>query len=211
MRKKAVIFGDSYSTFKGFVPEGYSVYYSEIPRPETDVTKLSETWWHQVASAMDLDVVLNDSWSGATIGYTSYNGVDCSQTSSFICRLRRLIDQGYFEGQAVDTVFIFGGTNDSWSDAPLGCLTEGIDEQALYSVLPAIGYFLTLLRETLPQAMIYCIINDELKPEIADTMKAVCLQHGIIAVTLEGIDKRCGHPTVKGMKAIADTVLQTMK
>ena len=42
-------------------------------------------------------------------------------------------------------------------------------------------------------------------------MKAVCNKHNIAVIAPEGIDKRCGHPTVKGMKTIADAVLQAMK
>lgn len=212
MGNNAMIFGDSYSTFEGYVPNGYSVYYSENIRPETDVNDVTETWWHQVLTGAQLELVLNDSWSGSTIGYTSYNHADCSHSSSFIYRLRQLIAQGFFKQQEIHSVFVFGGTNDSWSDAPLGVIEgDAFEEKDLYCVLPAIAYFFQLLRETLPQAAIYCLINDELKPEIVETMTAVCQKQGITAIALEQIDKRCGHPTVKGMNTIADTVLTVLK
>lgn len=50
-----IIFGDSYSTFEKFVPDGYAVYYSGIERPETDVTKVYQTWWHQVITGANLN------------------------------------------------------------------------------------------------------------------------------------------------------------
>ena len=62
MSKNLLIFGDSYSTFKGYIPEGYAFYYSEDGRPETDVTALEETWWHQVINEMGANLVLNNSW-----------------------------------------------------------------------------------------------------------------------------------------------------
>ena len=96
MKNNVIIFGDSYSTFKGFIPDGYAVYYSEEERPETDVTKVSETWWHQVVNEANLNLVLNNSWSGSTIGYTGYNNSDCSKSSSFIYRLKELIENGFF-------------------------------------------------------------------------------------------------------------------
>ena len=102
---KALIFGDSYSTFKGFIPDGYAVYYSEEERPETDVTKVSETWWHQVINEANLNLVLNNSWSGSTIGYTGYNNSDCSKSSSFIYRLKELIENGFFTNNKIDKVF----------------------------------------------------------------------------------------------------------
>ena len=120
MSNNTIIFGDSYSTFENFVLEGYAVYYTEKGRPETDVTKVFQTWWHQVVTEIDLNLNLNNSWSGSTIGYTGYNNTDCSHSSSFIYRLQKLIEQDFFDKNDIDTVFVFGGTNDSWAEAPLG-------------------------------------------------------------------------------------------
>lgn len=211
MKNNTIIFGDSYSTFENFVPNGYAVWYSENERPETDVTKVSQTWWHQVVKEANLNLVLNDSWSGSTIGHTGYNNTDCSQTSSFIFRLNSLIDNGFFKQNDINTVFIFGGTNDSWANAPLGTIKyDNFKNDDLYSVLPAICYFLKTVKETLPQADIYCLINTNLKPEICDAMKKVCEKYGIKKVVFENIDKRDGHPTIKGMQDIKTAVLNAL-
>ena len=42
--RNLMIFGDSYSTFENYVPSGYAVYYFEKGCPETDVTKVFQTW-----------------------------------------------------------------------------------------------------------------------------------------------------------------------
>lgn len=211
MKNNTLIFGDSYSTFKGYVPEGYAIYYSENERPETDVTQVSQTWWHQVVTEADLNLVLNNSWSGSTIGYTGYNNTDCSKSSSFIYRLRQLIENDFFAKNQIDTVFVFGGTNDSWSNAPLGEIKySDWEEKDLFSVLPAICYFLNLLKELLPQAKIYCLINTEIKPEIASCMKNACKKYGITPIAFDKIDKMCGHPTIQGMKDIKDCVLNIL-
>ena len=83
MASNIVIFGDSYSTFENYVPEGYEVYYTEEGNPETDVTKVTQTWWYQVVTEGNMNLILNNSWSGSTICYTGYNNIDCSNTSSF--------------------------------------------------------------------------------------------------------------------------------
>lgn len=211
MKSNAIIFGDSYSTFKNFVPDNYAVYYSENERPETDVTKVEQTWWYQVVKELNLNLVLNNSWSGSTIGYTGYNNTDCSKTSSFIYRLKQLIENGFFVKNQIDTVFVFGGTNDSWSNAPLGEIKySDCSDSELYSVLPAVCFFLKLLKETLPQAKIYCLINTEIKTEIASCMKNACEKYDITPVVFERIDKKCGHPTIQGMKDITDSVLKTL-
>lgn len=212
MKNNAIIFGDSYSTFAGFVPEGYKSYYSEAGRPETDVTKVTETWWHQVASEANLNLVLNNSWSGSTIAYTGYDNVDCSKTSSFIYRLRELIANGFFDKNEIDKVFIFGATNDNWINESLGVAKfSDWQEEELYSVLPAICYFLFLARETLPNAEIYCLINTGLKPEIISCMNKACEKYNITAITFDNIDKNSGHPTIQGMKDIKDSVLKVLK
>jgi len=141
-----IIFGDSYSTFENYIPEGYETYYCEKGCPETDVTNVFQTWWHQVITEANLNLILNDSWSGSTMGYTGYDNVDCSQSSSFIYRFNKLVEQGFFNKNKIDTVFVFGGTNDSWANAPLGKIKyENWEINDLYLVLPAICYFLKTL------------------------------------------------------------------
>ena len=213
MTNNAFIFGDSYSTFRGYIPEGYAVYYHEAEgQDNTDVRKVTETWWHQVVMEAGLNLVQNNSWSGSTICHTGYNNTDCSKTSSFIYRLRKLTEEGFFEENRIDTVFVFGGTNDNWADDPLGTLKyENFQEAELFSVLPGISYFFKTLKETLPQADIYCLINTELKPEITEGFLQVCDKFGITPVTFDYIDKNCGHPTVQGMKDIKNQVLATLQ
>jgi len=211
-RKQAVIFGDSYSTFRGYIPDGYAVYYSEEGRPETDVRAVEETWWHQVMGETGMELILNNSWSGSTICFTGYGNTDCSQTSSFLHRLQLLREQGFFRENRVDTVFVFGGTNDSWADAPVGSLKfEDWAREDLYSVLPAVCCLLKTLQDTVPGAEIFCLINTELKPEIAEGMKQACDRYGIRKIVFDHIDKQHGHPTIQGMCDIKNQVLEHLK
>ena len=211
MKNNTIILGDSYSTFTDFIPNGYLSYYSEIEKPETDVTKVSQTWWAQVVNDANLNLILNNSWSGSTIGYTGYNNSDCSESSSFIFRLKELIKDNFFVKNEIHKVFVFGGTNDSWADAPLGEMKfEDWTNDDLYYVLPAICYFFNLLRESLPQSEIYCMINIGLKPEISSCLKTSSERYSITPITFDTIDKRDGHPTIEGMKNIKDTVLKIL-
>lgn len=211
MKNNIIILGDSYSTFRGFVPDGYAVYYSEKERPETDVRNVSQTWWLQVIKEANLNLILNNSWSGSTIGYTGYNNTDCSESSSFIYRLKQLIGDGFFTKNEIHKVFVFGGTNDSWSNAPLGEIKyKDWTNNDLYFVLPAICYFLNLLKETLPHAEIYCLINTEIKSEIASCMKKACERYNITPITFDTINKNSGHPTIQGMKDIKDGILKVL-
>lgn len=205
------IFGDSYSTYEGMIPEGYAVYYSKEGRgdPEFTVTKmeLSDTWWMQVINATGATLVQNNSWSGSTVGYTGYSG-DCSHTSSFIYRYRQLKEKGFFEENKIDTLFVFGGTNDSWSNAPLGELKfDDFKEEELFSVLPAISYFMKTLKEELHETRIIFIANCDIKQEVVDGIKAAGEHFGVETVELKDVTKEHGHPNVRGMKDIAEQVL----
>ncbi|MBQ1989175.1 MAG: hypothetical protein II234_04660 [Clostridia bacterium] len=206
-----LIIGDSYSTFEGFVPEGYAIYYSSSGG-DTDVRKMEETWWHQVISQTDSNLVLNNSWSGSTICYTGYENRDCSKDSSFIFRFNQLKEKGFFKENKIDTVFIFGGTNDSWSNAPLGePLLSDWKREDLYKVLPAIGNLAYILRETLPDSKIVWLINTEIKEQIGEVIKKACELFGEEYVAFKYIDKIAGHPTIKGMKDIKEQILEKLK
>ena len=88
-----MIFGDSYSTFEGHIPEGYACHYFSTPKNDTDVTRAEETWWHLLKEETDSCLVMNNSWSGSTICYTAYGGRDCSGDSSFIYRFEKLLEE----------------------------------------------------------------------------------------------------------------------
>ncbi len=209
--KNVIIFGDSYSTFSGCIPEGYATYYSGVRETPPDIGSWDESWWAMVIKETGWKLVRNDSWSGSTIGYTGYDGADYSKTSSFITRLERLKAEGFFDAAGVDTVLVFGGTNDSWCGAPLGEeMYEGWKREDLYRVLPAIGCFFTKLRETLRGARIYAICNTEIKPEIVEGIKNASERIGAEPIVLEKIDKINGHPTHQGMIDIKDQVLRAI-
>lgn len=210
-QKNALIFGDSYSTFYGFIPEGFAYYYGG-DRHENDVSRVDETWWHKVISEADLNLVQNNSWSGSTIGFRGYNNSDCSKDSSFIFRLHALEEKGFFKENEIDMVFVFGGTNDSWSNAPLGEMKfDDFKREELFCVLPAICFFLKELKRILPNAQIYCLVNTDIKPEIQNCLNIASKHFDITPVTFKSIDKDKGHPTIKGMLDIKTAVLKAME
>ena len=205
--KNIVIFGDSYSTFEGEIPQGYAAYY-----PAHGVNKAKDTWWSLYADKTDGNILLNDSWSGSTIGYTGYGNSDCSHTNSFIYRYRKHKEAGFFENNEVDTVFVFGGTNDSWSGAPLGELKfSDWEESDLFNVLPAICHFAYTLTTDLPDARIVFISNTDITPEIQDCFKIVAEKYNAEFIQLSDIEKEEGHPNKKGMRSICDQLIKALQ
>ena len=211
MKERLLIIGDSYSTFKDMIPEGYAAYYSEEGmNPNVSVTKmqLSDTWWMKFINATGVELALNNSWSGSTVSYTGRGG-DCSRTSSYIFRYRQLIENGFFEKNGITTVIVFGGTNDSWINVPLGELKyDDFKEEELFSAIPAISYLMGRIKSDLPRTKILFIANCDIKEEIISAILKAGEHYGVDTIALHDVHKDNGHPTPLGMTDICKQVLE---
>ena len=203
--KAISILGDSYSTYEDFVTPATNElwYYAKNSEQKTDVKDVRQTWWHQLIKENGWRLAVNNSYSGATISYTGYDGNDYSPRS-FNTRMDNL-------GQP-DIIFIFGATNDSWAGSPIGDFKyEGIKKADLYEFRPALAHMLRWMTDRYVNTEIYFILNTELKDEINTSVKTICAHYGVPVITLTEVDKISGHPSVKGMRQIADQVNSFLK
>ena len=193
------ILGDSYSTFKGYVvPDTNYVWYPQEKAENNDVQDVRQLWWHQMIREHGYRLCQNNSFSGATICHTGYKGDDYSDRS-FCTRLRYL--------GSPDVILVFGGTNDSWAKSPIGDFQYGNWQKSdLYHFRPAMAYLLANLQNYYPGTEVYVIINTELLEEVTSSMKTICDHYNVKYIQLVDIEKQWGHPSQKGMKAIADQV-----
>lgn len=214
MINNLLIFGDSYSTHKNHIPDDYDFYYCDEGGDWGEpVTKMlaEQTWWGHLLKNTDAKLIRNDSWSGSAIGYTGYAG-DCSETSSFICRYHKLLESGFFKENAIDTILVFGGTNDSWCGAPLGEeMYSDWQKEDLFSALPAICYFMTKLKQNHPDARLVFIANCDIKTEIVQCIRNASKRLGVEFVELKGIDKLTRHPTILGMQQIYEQIMEQIR
>jgi hypothetical protein len=100
-QKRISVIGDSISTFRGIVPNGYSCHY---PTADGDLTSMSQTYWWILANELMLDATIerNISYSGSCVSFAQ--SVDQPHYT------KRFIDnQGVGEPEIV---IIHGGTND---------------------------------------------------------------------------------------------------
>ena len=203
--KAVSILGDSYSTYEDFVTPATNElwYYAKNSDQKTDVKDVRQTWWHQLIKENGWRLAVNNSYSGATISYTGYDGNDYSPRS-FNTRMDNL-------GQP-DIIFIFGATNDSWAGSPIGDFKyEDIKKANLYEFRPALAHMLRWMTDRYVNTEIYFILNTELKEEINTSVKTICAHYGVPVITLTEVDKISGHPSVKGMRQIADQVNSFLK
>lgn len=212
---KTFLLGDSYSTFENQIPKGYLTWYlTKYPKEridETDVNKLEQTWWYQFFHETKSELVRNCSYSGTTICNTGYDGADCSN-KSFIARLDKLIEEGFFNKNRIDTFLLFGGTNDTWAGSPVGELMySGWSRKDFFKVLPAFTYLLHQIRENISGARVLCMMNDELSEGIAEGFKEACAEYGVETIELHNIRKTFGHPNINGMMDIKNQFIKYLE
>ena len=194
------ILGDSYSTYEGYLTPSTNAVWYQVKNAgnKTDVTSVRQTWWHQLISSQGWKLCVNNSYSGSTICHSGYDGNDFSDRS-FLTRMDNL--------GCPDILFVFGATNDSWSGAPIGEFKyDGIAGGDLWTFRPALAYLLAHLQDRYLGTDIYFILNDGLSAEVTSSVKTICEHYGVKCIVLHNIHKISGHPSVKGMKQIADQI-----
>ncbi|MBR6285837.1 MAG: hypothetical protein IKR18_02440 [Bacteroidaceae bacterium] len=206
------VLGDSYSTFEGCVaPDSNLVWYftpeSQYRQKNNDVTSRDQTWWAQVVSRMGAELVVNNSFSGATICYTGYRD-RTGKPADY--ENRSFVNRTAYLGNP-DVILVCGATNDSWCGAPIGDYKYADwTRDDLRTFRPAMACMCSRLKELYPKARIVFMLNSELKPEINETVHTVCSRYGIECIDLHDIEKQMGHPSIKGMKAIANQVVERL-
>ena len=193
------ILGDSYSTFAGCIPREYECYY---PRETVDdVLAAEDTWWHILMRRNHMRLVVNDSYSGATVCTDVREEHPAS--SAFTERARHA-----FSGDnQLDYIIVFGGTNDSWLERTIGAVKfENRSEEDLRQVLPAYCEVLEYIARHNPKSKLLAVINTDLHSDIHNGILRAAAHYGAAAVVLEDIDKQSDHPTALGMRQIADQI-----
>lgn len=196
--------GDSYSTYKGYIPSGYQSYYSDERIEQPVVNGVDKTWWKILANQKQLQI-FNDSFSGSTICTTVREQLTIE--TSFVKRMDKYLGADYFTKNKIDTIILFGGTNDSWIDAPIGELVfDDWNDTNLKSVIPAFCYLLYSVKKIQGNPYVFVVINSDLKEDITEKLVEACEWYKVDYVQLKEIDKQNGHPTVLGMQQIAQQI-----
>lgn len=140
-RPKISVLGDSISTYEGYQPYGYSVYYRGDRLYDNGLESVKDTWWMQVIDALGGDLGVNASFSGSTVAGAFFPSA-CSDE-----RCSALGESG-----APDLILIYMGTNDRGFSAPLG-MEDPMDMNGFYG---AYRQMLRKLKRNYPSAKIFC-------------------------------------------------------
>jgi len=193
------ILGDSYSTFEGYVDPGTNdvwPYYEDI-----HVTDVGQMWWHQLADSTGWRLDKNNSFSGSLICNMNYG--DYFGPYSFIHRMNDLGNPDY--------IFIFGGTNDVWDEAPLGDFVfEDWTEEQLCTFRPAVAYLFAGLKNRYPQAALYFMMDLSLDEAYIAAVHLIAAHYHVPCIDLYDVDKDWHHPSIAGQTIIAQQLLEAL-
>lgn len=144
------ILGDSISTYEGYIPEGYAVFYPVVG----DVTDVSQTWWMKLLDDTGMELCSNDSSAGSTcVGYSM--SVDDPRYGCGGYRISALAGE---QGKIPDVIIIYMGTNDLLTAVPLGDNdgTKWVSEGEIENFSDAYCLILDKIASNFPISRIYC-------------------------------------------------------
>ena len=204
------ILGDSYSTFQGYLEPDTNEYWQHYA--EIGVTGVEQMWWFQVADSMDWVMERNNSYSGSLIcNFQEFDGGDHYGPNSFLRRLDNLGNP--------NVIFIFGGTNDMWQNAPFGDYEfSNWNEEQLCAFRPALACLFYNIKRLYPYAHLYFLletdpcpggITEEARQCLVESSHRIASHYGVDVIDLT-IHKDWWHPDAEGQADIARQVLEVI-
>lgn len=224
--KKVSIIGDSISTFNGYNPSGYAVFY-----PKGNVTSVTQTWWHQVITELDMTLLKNCSWSGSEC----YGDSTSTTSAAAGCSTKRINDLANGSTNP-DIIFCYIGINDFYNGVGLSDWNSTKDIPAesteINNFLDAYVIMINKIRNIYPDSRVFCftlmdcptvktgypLTNDSGKSlnDFNDAIKMVANTFGCDVIDLHscglhqynfktyGVDTT--HPNASGHKMMKDKV-----
>lgn len=229
------ILGDSISTFDGWIPEGFTVFYPF----DGEVTDVSQTWWMQLLDDTGMELCSNNSSAGSTCVGDSLSVDD----PLYGCSGLRMSLLNGEQGRMPDIIIIFMGTNDLLNDVPIGDNdgTELVEEGVIGNFSDAYCLMLDKLASDYPVAQIYCctllpvgdwgtpgqpfvtfvnrlgLTSEDYSRQIqviaeSKGVPVIDLYHcGIEIDNLDVMTTDGAHPTPEGMKCVEQAVLNCIR
>lgn len=141
------IVGDSISTYAGYNPEGYAVFYDKEMQERNFLNSVYDTWWAKVNQALDAYLCVNNSYSGSRVSGAGFPAASCEE------RLKNLQTNMY----QPDIILIYIGFNDFGHGVKVvrkGIKPPGRKDIQIFS--DAYEHMLVRIRRLHPKATIVC-------------------------------------------------------
>lgn len=135
------VYGDSISTYQGFNPPDYKVYYKDCAAAKNDIRCVDDTWWKQVIDAFGAELCVNNSYSGSMVA-EPFEMCACSDERCFALH----------GDTSPDIILIYLGTNDRGFKIKVGA----DDPMNTFKFYGGYREMLKKLKRNYPSAKIVC-------------------------------------------------------
>jgi len=217
------VLGDSISTYEGYNPKDYSVFYDNAWQKNNGLATVYDTWWAKVNQAMHAYLCVNDSFSGSLAAGVDFPAASCPK------RLRNLRTEEYDP----DVILIYIGLND-FGNGVKPFIKKELPNKNYFVFENAYEKIITSLKRIYPKSYVVCatlmktrLADDEnwkfperLSGEYIDdynnVIRSLCEKHnccladldatGICYETLDGI-----HPTKTGHQEMANAWISCLE
>ena len=103
------LIGDSISTYDGFNPEGYEVYYDKPRQMNNGMSSVYDTWWAKVNQGLHAYLCVNNSFSGSRVTGEGFPAASSTERTSLLHTRR----------YSPDLILIYIGFNDFGNGVPI--------------------------------------------------------------------------------------------
>ena len=234
--KYVSFYGDSITTFTGYIPEGNI---SEYSGSSLGVTSVDQTWWKMTLDALGMNLLVNNSWSGRCV--TTIRDTSESHLNSAGCRAEN-IQILKTDERDPDVIIVKLGVNDFLriGSVSLGSYDakETVPTEPSNDFSSAYALMLNNIRTAFPNAELWCCTINQMSrkafpnviggvslDEINDVIiklaaiwGAKVIRHDECGITVFNGETVFGdyannmglHPNATGHSMIATTTIRTM-
>lgn len=201
------VLSDSYSAYPGWIPEGSESFY---PTNSQTVKDFKKMWWYLLAEELNMQPLIIDGYSGATISTNVRPEHDVSV--SFVNRMKKSMGEERTLSPKPSIIFILGGQNDVATNTTIGEVQySNWTDNDLQQFAPAFCYMLDYLIRYNPGCKIINITNTGgVSSGMATAMETACEHYNITNIILHDISKTNAHPTAMGMLEICRQVIAAL-
>ena len=145
MRFVSVV-GDSISTYEGFVPDGYEVFYDQGMQWANGLASVYDLWWAQVNQFLDAFICVNNSYSGSRVSGTGFPAASSEE------RMSHLHHKNYLP----DIVLVYVGFNDFGNGVKINGNNPLNEKEPSMYFQSAYELMLNRIKSNYPLAQIIC-------------------------------------------------------
>lgn len=217
------ILGDSVSTYEGYNPPGYAVFYDSEACARNGLVSVMDTWWAKVIRAVNGELCVNASYSGSRVSGAAFPSA-CSAERSAALHTQHCVP---------DLILCYIGFNDFGNGIPVKRpLFSRQDRRDFFS--DAYRLMVSGIKQTYPGACIVCatLLRTYLRHQAKwcfperfmavpfddynDAIRDVCRKERVLVADLDAAGVRYetldgSHPTVNGHDTLAQAWLEALR